>query len=190
MCVVAAPKLDQIGEQQPEKKAQDGAGGTFRDQRHTAFAAIPAHAGDAGDLADQPDELAALEIVGRARQQDGSREWCVVKMAADLGDLVENECLADAALDGAGKMVGCAERSEPQSGKTDRHEEPDRTCGVAAARAPERDRSGDDADDQPGADDRPEIGPQRAHALSRASSRQPMSRRWKPSAKSIWSTAR
>src|SRR5256885_5632920 len=51
-------------------------------------------------------------------------------------------------------------------------------------------RTGQDAEYQSDAERRPEIAPKRVHAFSRASSRQPMSRRWKASGEAILANAR
>src|SRR4051812_2691192 len=74
LCVVATAKLAQIGEQKPYKKAQDGDQAALDDQRRAAPGRGPARARDSRHLADQPDELAALEIVGGAREEHSASQ--------------------------------------------------------------------------------------------------------------------
>src|SRR4051812_13961592 len=112
-CVVAPSKLDQIGEQEPEKEAQQRNAETFDDERQSAAVGRPAGARDTGQLVEQSDELAALEVVGRARQQHSARERPVMQMPRDLSHFVIDERSPEVALDLPCEPVGGAERAGP-----------------------------------------------------------------------------
>src|SRR5689334_18800264 len=107
---------------------------------------------------------------------------------AHLGHFVINQGLPRLTLDNLREATRRAKRSVPQLGPTERqhcrNNERDQRLSAEA------DQAADRADDQRGRRDGPKIGPKAIHAFSRSSSRQPISRRKKPSAKSIWSTAR
>src|SRR5689334_13723800 len=141
-------------------------------------------------MVDQPYQLAALEIVGRAREQDLARQRTMMQMAGDLRHLIIDQRLLDALLDAGREPVGSAGGTMPQRRKSNgRH---DARCMWDHPAMPLAigDAAGDDPRDHAESERGPEVAPQGVHAFSRAISRQPMSRRWKPSAKSIWSTAR
>src|SRR6476661_10322292 len=113
-----------------------------------------------------------------------------MQMGRNLRHFIVVEEGTSVMLDPRRETVGGAKRATPHQGQHKRQSSADGERYVAPRRAPERDRSGEPTDQQADRDARPEKAPQNAHAFSRASSRQPMSRRWNPSAKSIWSTAR
>src|SRR5690348_10995900 len=77
--IVTTAKLDEIGEQQPEKEAQHGDRGAFEDQRQSSWRLRPLRAADSGDLAEQPRKLAPLPIVQArvARKDQAAREGAV-----------------------------------------------------------------------------------------------------------------
>src|SRR5438105_5676108 len=206
---MSAPKLDEIGEQQPEKKAANCRQGGFNDQREPLAPVHPGDAVDSRQRIEQPHQLAALEIieVGRTGKYQLTRKRVAVKVRADLVHLVMVERLARLPLDRGCKAVGCSQRAVPQDGCDNR-------CGDSAAEQEhafaarlmnqrrlvgqflgadnpyaDRNRTGENAEHRARPERRPQIAPEGVHAFSRASSRQPMSRRWKPSAKSICSTA-
>ena len=89
-----------------------------------------------------------------------------MQMRADLGHFIIIERLAGAALDARREAVRGAERAVPQRGA--RRSKPRSRSASALARLaapPESERAGEGPDHQPGGEHRPEIGPQRVHAL-------------------------
>ena len=109
----------------------------------------------------------------------------MMQMRRELRHLVIDEDPPQASLDLRSEPIRPAERAGPQRSPNQRRDEADSKRGVAFGPAVEPDDPGKKAGDQPNREARPEKVPQRVHACSRASSRQPMSRRWKPSVKSI-----
>src|SRR4051794_3268880 len=65
LCVVTTTKIDQIGEQKPEKKARDCDGHALGEERQACRVLCPLRARDTRQLTHQADELGGLEIVGR-----------------------------------------------------------------------------------------------------------------------------
>jgi hypothetical protein len=113
----------------------------------------------------------------------------MVQPRGDRAHLIIDEGLAGTSLDLAAESIRRAKRAMPKHRGGD-GDDGCRREDSGLLLAPERDQPRDRPDQEAGGERRPEIAPQDVHTVSRASSRQPMSRRWKPSAKSIWSTAR
>src|SRR5260221_171670 len=111
-------------------------------------------------------------------------------MRRHLRHLIMIEHGARIVLDLSAEAFCGAQRAMPHRRHGKHNLEAQRERRVAPRSAPEGDRPGWPADQQPGREAGPEIAPQIVHASVLASSRQPMSLRWKPSAKSIWSTPR
>src|SRR5690349_13824780 len=190
LCVVTTAKLDQIGEQEPEKKAQYRDCRTFGDQRQGAATGRPACVAHAWDIFHQANELDALEVVRLAGKQDLPCERVMMQVRADLRHFIIDGSSASVALDFRREPIGSPQRSMPESRCDERKDDPDCQREIASRLQSKSNRAGDHAEQEARSEHRPEVGPESVHAPSRASSRQPMSRRWKPSAKSIWSTAR
>src|SRR6185369_8938025 len=187
--VMMTAKLVQIGERQPEKKAYERDREALRDQRN-AGVVCPLSARDPRQLAHQPDELGPLEVVCAPGKDQPTAQRSPVQVHLDLSHLVMVEDAAGVMFDAVGQPFSAAERAMPQGCENERKKDPDGEGCIASGRSPESHRSDRAADQQADRKAWPEIAPQGVHAVSRASSRQPISRRWKPSAKSIWSTAR
>src|SRR4051794_19208469 len=100
----------------------------------------------------------------------------MMKLRAHLGHLVIDEGVLDAALDRGSKAAGATERSMPQRCEGNRRGEADGQRKVAPLAPPEGECPREDADREACAERRPQIGPKDAHAVTLASSRQPMSR--------------
>ena len=85
LCVVTTAKLDQIGEQQAQKKAQDARlprlrrSAAGRRRRPTSARSLTP-----GNWSHEPDQLAALEIVGGTGEDQAARQRTVMQVRRDL----------------------------------------------------------------------------------------------------------
>ena len=189
--IVAAPKLDEISQQQAERQADEAQQGRLRRSA--------AERGPRGDQVARPTPGTVLMIstssprwkssAGPDRiswRLSGHRPGAPAPGPSPSREAV-SRCVRSTRV---GEGVRRTERAHATAPPPRSTRLAPRAMTVAPRGLAEGDQAGDSADRQAGRDDRPEIAPQRVHAGSRASSRQPMSRRWKPSAKSIASTAR
>src|SRR5690348_3178830 len=154
LCVVATAELAQIGDEQAQKKPQQRGRRAFNDQRDAA-ACRPGRPLDARHIADDPDQLAALEIVRGAGKQHGAGERPAVEVAADLRNLPIDDGLANRPLDRRGVAVRSPQRAVPQDRERDCRDDADRYCHAAPAARPKSECANERADDQSSADRRP-----------------------------------
>src|SRR5690242_15449725 len=130
-----------------------------------------------------------LELIRGSGQGQCPRQRIAVEVPLDLGHFIIVECPSGAAVYRCGEVVRGTERPMPRRCRD--HGEYHRYQEAAARLFPaERNQPCDERDNETHHHHWPEVTSGNVHAVSRASSRKPMSRRWKPSANSIWSTAR
>src|ERR1700741_5062873 len=117
LCIITSAKLDEIGEQQSQKEAQDRNRQGLGDQRRTRIGSAPAGAAHPRGLAHDSRKFARLEIVGLARKDQPAGQGAMMKAPANLAHFVKVERLASTPLDAPRKPVGGAQGTVPQRGE-------------------------------------------------------------------------
>src|SRR5258708_38893381 len=129
--VVPTTNGEQIGEQQPEKKAQSRNSKPVNDKRRTA-AVGPAGLSNSWDLVHQPHKLAALKIVGRPGKEDVAGEGVAMQVTGDLRHFIINKGVVDAAFDLCCETISAPKWAMPQSGKDQRRDHSKAECRIAS----------------------------------------------------------
>src|SRR3954452_14854925 len=117
---MSSAKLDQIGEQQAQKKAEEGGNCAFDDQRN-ARGPLPGGVTYAWNLLEQPLGLRLLKIIRRPGKDELTRQGPAMDFHVDaFGGLVGSEHFASDPFDLRRETVSGAESPMPQGRGYDR----------------------------------------------------------------------